>query len=69
MLPHFFQNSLMDQVKKLRNTAKDGDVTLAQSAQQLSCVQGFQINHPRTANQGQQQIGHLSQRVKKWQHA
>jgi len=59
----------VDQVKKLRHHGKNSDLALVERTQQFRGVQCFQIDHTRTLNQRQQEIGHLREHMKERQHS
>ena len=62
-------DALVNQVEKLRDAAEQGNVALAQGAQQFRRVERFQENDAGASGQRQQQVGHLRQGVKQRQHA
>ena len=61
-------DALVNQVEELRDAAEQGDVALAQGAQQFRRVERLQENDAGAAGKRQQQVGHLRQGVKQRQH-
>ncbi len=60
----FFENALVNQVKKLGHNAKHGDVAFLQSAQQFGGVERFEIDDARAIEQRQEKVGHLREDMK-----
>src|SRR2546430_2866903 len=68
-LRNFFENALVNEIEKLWDHGKGCDPPLAEGAEQVVGIQGFQINHAGSGYEWQQQIGHLGEGVKERQQA
>src|SRR5690348_1698651 len=66
---HLFENTIVNQVEKLRYDAKDRNVSFLKRSEQLGRVKRREINSACACDQRQQQIRHLRQNVKQRQHA
>src|SRR5581483_7876215 len=66
---HLFENTIMNQIEKLRYDAKDSDVSFLKRSEQLGRVERREINSACARDQRQQQIRHLRQNVKQRQHS
>src|SRR5438094_1747857 len=67
-LRYFFEDPLMNQIKKLRHHGKGCNLAFLQGTQKFRSVQGFQMDHSRTLHQRQKQICHLRQHMKERKH-
>ena len=57
------EDAFVNQVIKLRNDSKCGDVALAESSQQFGGVEGLKVDDARALDERQQEICHLRQNV------
>src|SRR4051812_32325212 len=68
-LLHLLEYLFVNEIEELRHAAEEGRVALAQGEQQLAGVELLKVDDPAPHSEGNQQVGHLRQRVKERQHA